>query len=142
MKYIRKTKKDITSNFLEELLIDRGILSENDSKEFRKAFFYPEYTNELDFNKLDHMQEGYELLRKHMTNGSQILLVVDPDVDGYTSSALFYNYLTDVYKDKDEFNFTLSYHIPDGKEHGLETLMKDLTHEKVADLIVCPDSGR
>lgn len=87
------------------------------------------------------MQEGYELLRRHMTNGSQILLVVDPDVDGYTSSALFYNYLTDIYKDKDEFNFTLSYHIPEGKEHGLETLMKDLTHEKVADLIVCPDSS-
>nr|DAW49419.1 MAG TPA: METALLOPROTEASE, VIBRIO CHOLERAE, PRTV, N-TERMINAL [Caudoviricetes sp.] len=41
MKYIRKTKKEITSNFLEELLIDRGILSKDDTPEFRHSFFYP-----------------------------------------------------------------------------------------------------
>ena len=81
------------------------------------------------------------MLKKHLTAGSKILLIVDPDVDGFTSSALFYNYLTDNYKNKRGFNFELSYHIPDGKEHGLDTLLKDLTKNKVADLIVCADSS-
>ena len=87
------------------------------------------------------MEEGYQMLKKHLTMGSKILLIVDPDVDGFTSSALFYNYLTDNYKNKEGFNFELSYHIPDGKEHGLDTLLKDLTKNKVADLIVCADSS-
>lgn len=87
------------------------------------------------------MEEGYQMLKKHLTAGSKILLIVDPDVDGFTSSALFYNYLTDNYKNKEGFNFELSYHIPDGKEHGLDTLLKDLTKNKVADLIICADSS-
>ena len=38
-------------------------------------------------------------------------------------------------------NFTIDYHIPDGKEHGLDTLMNILTPQKNYDIIVLPDSS-
>lgn len=59
-------------------------------------------------------------------------------VDGYTSSALFYNYLMDIYA---EYNPKIDYHVPNDKAHGLEPLMKELTQNKIYDLIVCPDSA-
>lgn len=85
------------------------------------------------------MEEGYQLLKKHLKAGSRILLIIDPDVDGFTSSSLFYNYLSDNLADK--YNFTLDYHVPEGKEHGLDTLTRWLLERKIADLIVCPDSS-
>jgi single-stranded-DNA-specific exonuclease len=59
-------------------------------------------------------------------------------MDGFTSSAVLYNYLRQNYID---YNFELSYHIPEGKEHGLEVLMPLLQKEKICDLIICPDSS-
>lgn len=66
--------------------------------------------------------------------------VFKPDVDGFTSSAVFYLYLQDILK-KYYPNFTVEYHIPDGKEHGLKTLMSELEERKKYDLIILPDSS-
>lgn len=74
---------------------------------------------------------------KHLNAGSKIYLCVDSDVDGFTSSAVFYNFLTDHIKG----DYTIEYHIPEGKEHGLRTLMPFLSTEKKYDLIVLPDSS-
>ena len=78
------------------------------------------------------------MLMRHIENGSKIYLCVDSDVDGFTSSALIYNYLMDNFPD---YNFTIEYHIPEGKEHGLRTLMPELSREKQYDLIILPDSS-
>jgi single-stranded DNA-specific DHH superfamily exonuclease len=85
------------------------------------------------------MEKAYFLLMKHLQQGSRIYLCIDSDVDGYTSSALFYNYLNDYLKK--DFDFTIDYHVPEGKEHGLRTLMDIFTPEKKWDLIVLPDSS-
>lgn len=62
------------------------------------------------------------------------------DVDGFTSSAILYNYLKDNFADK--YNFTLEYHIPNGKEHGLRNSIMDwLTEKKQFDLLILPDSS-
>ena len=81
------------------------------------------------------------MLCKHLSAGNKIYLVIDSDVDGYTSSALLYLYFTDVLSEVFGFDFSISYHIPDGKEHGLQTLMSELTRDKIADLIICADSS-
>lgn len=86
------------------------------------------------------MEEAWNMLEKHLMRGSKIYLVVDPDVDGYTSSSLVYLYLTDVLA-KQGYEFEIEYHIPEGKEHGLQTLMPILSKDKIADLIICPDSS-
>ena len=137
MKYIRKTSRDITQDFSRSLLIDRGILKEGENTDW---YFKPTFENLLDPLGLDHMEKGAELLLKHLKNGSHIRVYVDCDVDGFTSAALFINYYNKYLKS----NFpdvTISYHIPDGKEHGLRSVMDELVNGKICDLIVLPDSS-
>lgn len=63
-----------------------------------------------------------------------------PDVDGFTSSAVLYLYLTEL-KEKENYQFELSYIMPRGKEHGLDNKMDLFLDEKKYDLIILPDAG-
>lgn len=135
MKYIRKTSKDITSNFLSELLADRNM----DFGSNPTLFFHPSWENELSPLGLDNIEEGSLLLEKHILNGSKIFICVDSDVDGFTSAAVFYCFLMNTYGVK--YNISIDYHVPEGKEHGLQTLMNLFEGQKKYDLIVLPDSS-
>lgn len=135
MKFIRKTNKVISNNFLNELLLDRQIIPENKHMEY----FYPKRENLLSPLCLDNIQEGCELLKTHILNGNRIYLCIDSDVDGFTSAALVYNYLnSNLFK---EYSFTITYRVPEGKEHGLQTFYSELLNEKKYDLIILPDSS-
>lgn len=138
MKYIRKTSYDIKENFLESLLIDRKVLPEIEKE--KEAFYNPTWDNLLDYQLLDNIETAADMIEKHIKAGNRIYLVVDCDVDGYTSSSILYDYLNKNYKESYP-NFTLDIHIPEAKEHGLKTLMKDLIEEKKYDLIILPDAG-
>lgn len=135
MKYIQKTTKTIKENFLKELLIDRQLIPAND-EDYQARYFSPKKDNLEDFALLDNIMAGAECLEKHIKNKSRIYLVVDSDIDGFTSSAILYNYLMENFKD-----INIEYHIPDGKEHGLDTIMPLLEHEQKYDLIILPDSS-
>lgn len=54
MKYIRKTSENFTENFLNNLLIDRKIIS-NLSAEEKEKFFNPTIDNELSPSLLDNI---------------------------------------------------------------------------------------
>ena len=135
MKYIQKTTKTIKENFLKELLIDRQLIPANDEN-YQARYFSPKKDNLEDFALLDNIMAGAECLEKHIKNKSRIYLVVDSDIDGFTSSAILYNYLMENFED-----INIEYHIPDGKEHGLDTIMPLLEHEQKYDLIILPDSS-
>ena len=135
MKYIQKTTKTIKENFLKELLIDRQLIPAND-EDYQARYFSPKKDNLEDFALLDNIMAGAECLEKHIKNKSRIYLVVDSDIDGFTSSAILYNYLMENFGD-----INIEYHIPDGKEHGLDTIMPLLEHEQKYDLIILPDSS-
>lgn len=135
MKYIQKTTKTIKENFLKELLIDRQLIPVND-EDYQARYFSPKKDNLEDFALLDNIMAGAECLEKHIKNKNRIYLVVDSDIDGFTSSAILYNYLMENFKD-----INIEYHIPDGKEHGLDTIMPLLEHEQKYDLIILPDSS-
>ena len=87
---------------------------------------------------LDNIEKGCNCLKKHIDNQNEIYLIVDPDADGYTSSALFYNYLTEVL---DYSPDKIIYHIPEGKEHGLSTIMEWFSDNGTDKLIILPDSS-
>ena len=87
---------------------------------------------------LDCITLGCDILKKHLDNQSTIYLVVDPDADGYTSSALFYNYITEVLNYPPE---NIIYHIPEGKEHGLSTIMDWFPDNGDNKIIILPDSS-
>lgn len=139
MKYMQTTSYTIKEDFLKNLLIDRGIIPENDN-EYHQKFFKPTRENMYDPLRLDHMEEGYNLFTKHLAAGNRFYFVVDSDADGITSSAVMINYMENHLREQYP-NFTIDYHIPDGKEHGLDTLMNILTPQKNYDIIVLPDSS-
>lgn len=139
MKYIRKTKSNITKDFLLELLFERGIIDKHRPSE---NFFRPNAENLLNPNLLDNIGDAAKLFLEHIKKGSRIYVVVDPDVDGYTSSAVLINYMSEVLKPLFP-DFTVEYHIPEGKAHGLATIIDVFTEtdNRICDLIILPDSS-
>ena len=130
MKYIRRTSKDIKENFLLNLLIDRQIITEDNQKEY----FHPTKDNMLSPELLDNMEKGFYLIKSNLNK--KITICVDPDLDGFTSSAILYLYLKRYKPDID-----ITYLIPEGKAHGLEQWMDYFSESKKCDLIICPDSS-
>ena len=84
---------------------------------------------------LDNMQQGAEMLIKHLAAGDKIFIQIDSDVDGYTSAAALINYINMFAPGHAQQN--ISYRIHDGKEHGLivETIPEDVK------LVIAPDSS-
>lgn len=121
------------------MLIDREILEE--TPDFYQAYFNPTKENEHEPELFDHMEEGYELLKRHIMSNSRLYLVIDSDCDGFTSSALFYLYLKDVIAPRLGVEINIEYHVPKNKAHGLEAVIDKLDKEKKYDLIVLPDSS-
>lgn len=67
------------------------------------------------------MREGAVMLLNHIGQNDKIFLLVDPDCDGITSSALFLNYLHNLFPNYVENN--IIYTFPKGKEHGIKCEM-------------------
>lgn len=127
---VRLVNDVIENDYLENYLFSKGV-------EDFDTFLYP--TEELiqDPMFLDNIYKGAELFINHVTKESKILLIVDPDCDGFTSSAILYQYAKKINP-----NCDISYAIHEGKAHGLSDLIEDIlasTHHY--DLIICPDSG-
>lgn len=121
-----------------ELLKDRHVLPDDGESDW---YFYPSAQNNMcDPLMLDHMEEGYQLFKKHLENGSKIRVYVDCDVDGFTSAAVLMNYFNDHLREKYP-NVKFTYHVPEGKEHGLRSVMDDFNNTKICDLIILPDSS-
>lgn len=140
MKYTKIINKNITDNFLLNLLKERGILNEKMSDQDKKNFFYPTEKNELDPFLLDNIEDAARIYYNALKEHKNIRIYIDPDVDGFTSAALLYNYTIEILKPIFE-TINITYHVPEGKEHGLKTVMKELINEKICDLIIMPDSS-
>lgn len=82
-----------------------------------------------------NIKEGAKLLISHINNNSNVLLIVDSDCDGYTSSAVLINYLNMLFPNYVQSN--IKYQIHTGKQHGiiLENIPEDIN------LIICADSS-
>lgn len=125
MKYIEMEGRSKFSDTLSILLYNRGI------KDVEK------YTN-LDenclhsYNLLDNIDKAVECLNKHIDKKSNISILVDCDVDGYTSASLIYRYL------KENSNCELRYILHDAKKHGLS---QEITIPKGTDLLIIADAG-
>ena len=68
----------------------------------------------------------------------KMLVVVDCDCDGFTSSAIFINYLHDLFPTYVETK--VDWFLHSGKQHGLSDLNKNIAAEY--GVIVAPDAGK
>lgn len=92
----------------------------------------PPLEDELNPYLLENMDKGIKMLNKHLNNNNIIYLVVDSDPDGYTSGAIFYNYIKNISPQTQ-----IKYSLHEEKEHGVEL---DKVPED-CNLIVIPDAG-
>lgn len=101
----------------------------------------------LDFNKINHwtalgedkMRQAVEMVDNLIQNQQRILVLVDCDCDGYTSAAMFINYIAEINKSYAKENIDFFLH--GGKEHGLKDLLDNRTDLEQYAAIIVPDAG-
>lgn len=118
---------DIKSDYGATLLRARGIEDVQD-------FVDPTEKNFQSWKNLANIEEGIKLIEELKDNAS-IGLVVDQDTDGYTSSAIIYQYLK-----KLNSSWDIEYYIHEHKQHGVQDILEELK-EKSFDLLIVPDAS-
>ena len=125
--------KDIRNNYTNELLLARG-LSEEELDYFLNV---PDDSALQDPHNLDYIEQAWALFRNMTVASNQetIAVVVDSDVDGFTSAAIFIQYLR---KWNKEVNIVPILHR--GKGHGLSDTYDDVLNTSPS-YVVIPDAG-
>ena len=118
----------------EQILINRGI-------KLNDAYHYLN-TTDADVNSPlafgeDKMKQAAAAVVGCINRDEKMLIVVDCDCDGYTSAAIFINYLHDVFPSYVESK--INWFLHSGKQHGLSDLHLEENHEY--GLIVAPDAA-
>ena len=126
---LKENKINIASeHFLADYLISLGI-----SPEKTNSFIYgPQEIDKDNPYDLDNMELALITLYDKIKSGASIFIQVDSDVDGFTSSAIFYSYFKERYP-----NLDITWRLQSGKEHGV---FVDTIPEK-CEVIIIPDAG-
>lgn len=122
------TTENITENYGENLLKQRGI-------ENVDLFLNPQPCSLQDWRDLDNIESGIQLIKDTINNNLPYALIVDCDVDGFTSSTILYNYIKFLNPNKE-----IEYFLHNGKQHGLEDMWEKLQEKEYCAILV-PDAG-
>lgn len=142
MKYtlIDSNIKTDSADFIAQYLARHGVA------EKPEEFFDLTWSDVQSPENLDFIHEGVDLLIKHIEADSKIAILVDVDMDGFTSSALLYNYLT-FFMEPDmpweSFSGEIVPMFHGGKLHGLDDfqVMRDLRDTIKPNLLIIPDAS-
>lgn len=115
------------NNLIENILYFNGV------KDIRK-FLYPTDEDNTDVFELPNIHEGIRLIAYNINK--KILLLIDSDADGITSSAMIYKYLKHVRPDVD-----LEYFLHSKKAHGFTDEFMEAVDRIKPQLIIVPDAG-
>lgn len=83
--------------------------------------------------ELDNIEHAVVLLNKHILKKSTISILVDCDVDGFTSASMMFQYLKAI-----DFHGKINVLHHSGKEHGLS---KEIEVPPETTLLIIPDAG-
>lgn len=98
-------------------------------EEFMKI---PSKSNELDGELLENSLHTVAWLNKLFTENKKFFLIVDCDTDGFTSSAIFYNYFKKLFPNAD-----IQWMLHEEKQHGIE--LDKIPEDR--EVIIVPDAG-
>lgn len=115
-------------NYTEAILKARGV---EDIEKFL-SFSYENIQSPYD---LDGMEECAKQLFIAIESNAKMAILVDCDVDGFTSSAILVNYIK-----RRQPDIQIDWYIHEGKQHGLEDVWEEMV-KKEYDLIIVPDAG-
>ena len=131
MKYNLISERNENYSPMQQILTNRGILAK-DIEHYVKTTDKDILPNDL----LDNIREGVICVLKHIQNKDRMLVQVDSDCDGHTSSACFINYL---YKQFPNYvSEFLDIRIHHGKEHGV---IVDTVLNKGYSIVIVADAG-
>ena len=122
------TTENMAENYGENLLKQRGIESVD-------LFLNPQPCSLQDWKDLDNIESGIQLIKDTINNNLPYALIVDCDVDGFTSSTILYNYIKFLNPNKE-----IEYFLHNGKQHGLEDMWEKLQKKEYCAILV-PDAG-
>lgn len=131
MKY-KRINPPISSDFAHAILAVRGL-----SEDQIPQFIHPDKSLLNDPEQLTNIADGALLLFNALQKQQNIWIIVDCDVDGYTSASILWLYIKDIYP-----NAKLHYLVHEQKQHGLDDLVGWIEeHNKEIDLLIIPDAG-
>jgi single-stranded-DNA-specific exonuclease len=136
MKY--KLIKPINPSYsaLEQVLTNRGIKYEELSHYIHTT---DDDINSYELLGKDKILNAIKLLITCINNAEDVVVVIDADCDGYTSSALLINYLTELFPSWTKEHIKWLMH--EGKQHGLSDCCQDVIDHGF-NLCIVPDAGR
>lgn len=119
---------------LQQVLYNRGIPIER-----QEEWLNAGWNNIYPWQKLaeDKMKKACDLLYNCIEQNLDVIVIVDSDTDGYTSSAIITNYLYTLFPQWTHEH--LRYVLHEGKEHGLSDVMDKIS--KSTKLVIVPDAG-
>lgn len=133
MKYKLNGQRNLNYSTIEQVLVNRGIKFED----------IHHYLNTTDADVNDYrlfnetnLRIAGKLIEAAIREKMKIFLPVDSDMDGYTSAALFLNYLYNINSDYVTNYITWWHH--NGKQHGLVDCIDEAMKY---DLVVCLDAA-
>lgn len=115
-------------NELEDILKLKGITDIN-------SFLNPTIKNAESELLFDNIEKARDVFVEHIKNEDKIDILVDCDVDGFTSAANIYQYIKRVNP-----NIEIRYFIHKGKIHGLSEFVNDMCDDD-SKLVIVPDAG-
>lgn len=115
---------------IEQILHGRGI---TDIDAWLKANMYDVES----WNILDNIENAVYTLSSAIKDNWNTCIIVDCDVDGYTSAAILINFLYSLYPNWADKHLKYFHH--SGKQHGLADMREIIP--KDTQLIICPDSA-
>lgn len=129
-----KSKNDYYNldTIIEQLLIQNGIDNPQE---------YLRLSNSKDGEhkeKLTNIDKAVLMLSQHIDRQSKIHILVDSDVDGFTSASILYQYLKDLFIENNIPMDNLTYSLHRAKEHGISF---DITIPENIDLLIIPDAS-
>ena len=121
MEYKLISEKKDNLSVIQQILINRGIALKDIDH-----YLNTTKNDNLDPTLIERIKDGIMILIKHINNNDKILLQVDSDCDGYTSSSLLLNYLYQLFPYYVQNNILYRFH--SGKEHGIivSTIPEDI----------------
>lgn len=124
---VKLVAPNIKDNYVKNLLRARGVENVDE-------FLNPTRDSLESWKNLENIEQAVTLI-DNLVTGAHVGLVVDCDVDGFTSAAIIAQYLQGLYP---AIEFT--YYIHDGKAHGLEEHWEEIAEENF-DIVIVPDAG-
>ena len=129
---IKLINDNYKSQYTDNLLISRGV-----NPDSLNSFYNP--TSDLleEPTNLNNIIEGANKLKDSINNKNNIAIIVDSDVDGFTSSAIITQYIKHINSD-----ILIKHILHEGKGHGLSDTIDDIINSDIHyDVIILPDSS-